>query len=272
MAEFVPFQLRLTGDTADDHQFQGYDGYRSLAGFAWTLSLVANYVQTGEIRHRGDFPGRHAVRASAIAEGSIIADFAVWIENNPVKFSGGLVIAQATSALLIDTVRRTISRNLGDYAQPTDTSLRTLSEERPGDLDALAAVAESSIRQSHDVIGNGASEIDIAGGFNIIGSYDQSTKEYVKSNISDPQIIVKDFSVGAFDVNSGHGSVFDSDLGRTIPISMSREVLRNVSSVFTWGLDQYANKMGGNISIKYTRILAMDGRPKKYFVIDARRA
>lgn len=168
MAEFVPFQLRLTGDTADHHQFQGYDGYRSLAGFAWTLSLVTNYVQTGEIRHRGDFPGRHAVRATALAEGSLIADFAVWIENNPVKFSGGLVIAQATSALLVDTVRRTILRNLGDYTPPDDAALRTLTEERPGDLDALAAVAESSVRQSHDVIGNGASEIAIAGGFNII--------------------------------------------------------------------------------------------------------
>jgi hypothetical protein len=53
----VPFRLVLTGETADEHQFQGYDGYMALAGFAWTLSLVSNYVETGEVRHRGDFPG-----------------------------------------------------------------------------------------------------------------------------------------------------------------------------------------------------------------------
>ena len=272
MAEFVPFQLRLTGDTAENHQFQGYDGYKALAGFAWTLSLVANYVQTGAIRHRGNFPGRHAVRATTPSEGSIIADFAVWIENNPVKFSGGLIIAQATSSLLIDTVKRTIIRNIGDGTPPKDDDLKKLIDQRPGDLDALAAVAEASVRQSHDVIGSGANRIDIAGGFNIIGSYDHSTKEYVKSNIYDEEIRVKDFSVGAFDANSGHGSVFDSDLGRTIPISMSKEVLAQVNSVFTWGIDQYANKTGEKISMKYTRILAMDGRPKKYLVLDAGRA
>jgi hypothetical protein len=272
MAEFVPFQLRLTGDTSDHHQFQGYDGYKSLAGFAWTLSLVANYVQTGAIRHRGDFPGRQAVRATTLTEGSIIADFAVWIEQNPVKFGGGVIVAQATSSLLIDIVKRTILRNIGDTAPPKDETLKKLIDQKSGDLDALASVAESSIRQSHDVIGSGANKIDIVGGFNIIGSYDHHTKDYVKSNIYDEEIRNKDFSVGAFDVNSGHGSVFDSDLGRTIPISMSKDVLGQVNSVFTWGIDQYANKTGNKVSMKYTRVLAMDGRPKKYHVLDARRA
>jgi hypothetical protein len=51
----VPFRLVLTGDTADEHQFQGYDGYMALAGFAWTLSLISNYVETGKVRHRGGF-------------------------------------------------------------------------------------------------------------------------------------------------------------------------------------------------------------------------
>jgi len=83
MAEYVPIRLKLTGDTADHHQFQGYDGYMALAGFAWTLSLVANYAETGKIRQRGDFPGRHAVRGLAPTEGSVVVDFLVWLGQNP---------------------------------------------------------------------------------------------------------------------------------------------------------------------------------------------
>src|SRR5580704_3921666 len=88
MPDLIPFRLKLTGDTADQHQFQGYDGYMALAGFAWTLALVTNYAETGKIRQRGEFLGREAVRANAPAEGSIIADFTVWLEQNPAQILG----------------------------------------------------------------------------------------------------------------------------------------------------------------------------------------
>lgn len=115
--------------------------------------------------------------------------------------------------------------------------------------EALVAKVEPAIRQTHAVIGNGARKMQILGGHNIINTYDERTRDYVKLNIEDDQEIESDFSVSAFNVNSGYGSVFDNKLGRTVPISMSREVLRKVSNVFTWGLDQYANKTGGRIAM-----------------------
>jgi hypothetical protein len=114
--------------------------------------------------------------------------------------------------------------------------------------------------------------MQVLGGHNIINTYNESTRDYVKLNVEDNTEKVRDFSVAAFNVNSGYGSVFDNDLRRTVPISMSKEVLRKVSSVFTWGLDQYANKTGERIIVKYTRILAMDGTPKRYVVLTAKRA
>jgi hypothetical protein len=88
MPDQVPFKLKLTGDTADHHQFQGYDGYMALAGFAWTLALVTNYAETGKIRHRGEFPGRDAIRATAPARGSVVADFMVLLQQNPAEVLG----------------------------------------------------------------------------------------------------------------------------------------------------------------------------------------
>lgn len=259
MAEVIPFRLRLTGDTADRHQFQGYDGYMALAGFAWTLALVTNYAETGKIRQRGEFLGRNAVRASAPAAGSIIADFAVWLEQNPAQVLG--IGSAVASVFLYDLVRRVIARNLGDHNLSETPEFKQLLARRAGDVEALVAKVEPAVRQTHAVIGNGARKMQILGGHNIINTYDERTRDYVKLNIEDDQEIESDFSVSAFNVNSGYGSVFDNRLGRTVPISMSREVLRKVSNVFTWGLDQYANKTGGRIVMKYTRILAMDGTP-----------
>lgn len=274
MVSQAHFRLKLTGDTADQHQFQGYDGYMALAGFAWTLALITNYAETGTIRQRGEFLGRDAVRAGAPREGSIIADFSVLLHQNPSEVLGlvGAGASATVSAFLFDLVRRVIARNLGQDNPAQTTLLTRLIERRAGDIEALVAKVEPAVRQTHAVIGNGAEQMQILGGHNIINTYNQSTHDYVKLNVEDKSIRQKDFSVAAFNVNSGYGAVFDRDLGRTVPISMSRDVLRKVSSVFTWGLDQYANKTGGRVRITYTRILAMDETPKRYVVMSADRA
>jgi hypothetical protein len=271
--EGIPFRLALAGDMADQHQFEGYDGYMALAGFAWTLSLVSNYVETGKVRHRGDFPGRHSVRASAIAQGSVLADFTVWVAANPMLATAiGGVSLNLASSLIYDVTKRVISRNLGQDESPSSDQMKKVLDLRDGDIEALVAATEPSIRQSHSVIGNGAQVINIYGGKQVISRYDRDTKAYVQQNVEDKEIRVKSFSVAAFNANSGHGGVFDFDQGRTIPISMPRDVVRAVGSVFTWGIDQYANRTGKLVSIKYWRILAMDGTPKRYVVVDAERA
>lgn len=266
----VQFSLKLTGDTSDNHQFQGYDGYMSLAGFAWTLSLIANFTETGKIRSRGEFAGREAVRASPIAQGSIIADFTVWLTQDPSHIlSAGVITSGLASAFFYDLVNRILSRNLGEDSSPSTPLLKSLVSNRSGDLEALVAKAEPAIRQTHSVIGSGAKKIEIRGGHNIINTFDSNSKEYVRSNIEEGSIREKEFSVAAFNANSGYGSVFDDDLERTIPISMSKDVLRKYRHIFTWGLDQYATDTGGKITMKYRRILAMDGTPKKYVVTSA---
>ncbi len=272
MVEKVPFRLKLTGGTADQHQFQGYDGYMALAGFAWTLALVANYSETGKIRLRGDFPGRAAVRASAPTRGSIIADFTVFLQQNPALVfgvGGASLLGATASSFLYDLLGRVIARNLGKDTSPQTPLLSQLITRRGGEIEALVARVEPAVRQTHGVIGNGVAQMEILGGFNIINTYDEDTREYVRQSINDP--VVRDglFSVSAFNVNSGHGSVFDRELGRVIPISMSKEVLIRSGSVFTWGLDQYANKKKGNIEMKFTRVLAMDDTPKRYIVLSA---
>ena len=265
----VPFRLSLTGDAADYHQFQAYDGYNALAGFAWTLSLVTNYVETGVIRHRGDFPGRRAVRAKAISEGSLNADFIVWITDNAQML--GLGAGLGAAPFLYSVVRRVIARNLGEDVADVDPEIAELNDKRGGDLEALVALTEPAIRQTHSVIGKGADDVTIVGGFNVLAELDHSTKAYVTENFEDDEFKEAIVTVAAFNANSGYGSVFDPSLGRTVPISMSRENLRRLRRVFSWGLDQYANRTGETIRIGFTRIMALDGTPKRYLIQAASR-
>ena len=100
MVEAASFRLQMTGGLAEYHEFEAYDGYTALAGAAWTLSLITNYVETGEIRHKGNFVGRHAVRATPMMAGSLIADFQVLLHNQPSSVFGFTGLTAGASGLL----------------------------------------------------------------------------------------------------------------------------------------------------------------------------
>ncbi|MCA0996846.1 hypothetical protein [Alloyangia pacifica] len=271
MHETVPFQMRLTGDLADTHKFQGYDGYMAMAGFAWTLSLVTNYAVTGEIRHKGDFPGRRLVHARAPQAGSVLVEMVSLLTSDPVQIFGGVAAGVGAGGLLTALVSRVINQNIGDEDPNSDRILGRFMDSRGGDIEALTAMAESPIRQTLKIIGNGVEEIYVSSGFNIINSFNEETKEYVNQNVIDNVEKMGDFSISAFNVNSGHGSVFDRKIGRVVPFSMGADVLEGNKRKFSWGLDQYASGKSGKLRLKYTRLLNMDGRPKRYIVLSASR-
>lgn len=269
MAERIPFRLKLTGGTADRHEFQGYDGYMAMAGFARTLSLVANYSETGKIRQRGEYVGREAVVAQIPRSGSVVADFLVTLHENPLAVLA-IGNAAAVAPFFYSLVRRIVESNVGPTQTPALPAVETLSVLRSGDVETLTSIAEAPIRQTHQVIGHGASKISIVGVVSVLANFTPTTKEYIQHSDIDPSVILKEVSVSAFNVNSGNGSVYDPDLGRTVAIQVPSEILSHYRSVLTWGLDQYAKQSGAMILLEFTRILAADGRAKKYIVISAR--
>lgn len=269
MTETASFQLRLTGDLTDEHKFQAYDGFSSLAGVAWTLSLVTNYVETATIRHRGNFVGRHAVLATPMRPGSLIADFSVLLQTNPGAVFGIALSGATASSLLYGLVHRVVTRNLGDSEQSLNQETKVLVEKKRGDVEALVAMTEPSLRQAHEVIGNGAEQIDWVAGFNTIAVLDGASKEYIKGSVYEDIVIEREVSVNGFYGNTGHGSVYDGAEGRVVPFGMSVDTLRAMGAIFSWGLDQYMNKTGKKIRIHFTRVTATNGRTKRYKVIHA---
>ena len=267
----VPFQLELDGGDASFHAMPAYDGYTSLAGFSLSLSLVANYIETGKIRRRGDFTGRSAVKAFALEEGSVLSKFRVYLDGISALGTSAQIAPEAGKALLYDTFKRTIDRNLGIEPQPQTAELRHLERTRGGDLEALVAATEPSVRQAHSVIGDGAKVMNIFGGTHQIGSFTPVTKHYVEGFYFDNTVKMRDFSVASFNVNSGHGGVFDNEIGRVVPFAMKADVLRRVKPIMSWGLDKYANGTGETVTLRYTTVLALDDTVKKYLIQAATR-
>jgi hypothetical protein len=101
-------------------------------------------------------------------------------------------------------------------------------------LEALVAAVEPAVRQAHSVIGNGVTIINIRGHHNQIGRFDEETKAYVSQSIEDRTIINRDLSVASFNANSGYGSVYDPELGRTVPIKLTKDPLEGARAVLSW--------------------------------------
>lgn len=268
MAFDIPFTVNLDGGDASSHQLPAYDGYMALAGLSLSLSLITNYVETGKIRHRGDFYGRSALKTGPLQQGSVVAEFVAQLAQVGALGTAG-ISAAAGSKFLYDVVKRTLDRNLGIEPTIQTDELAFLERRRGGDLEALVAAVEPSVRQSHSIIGDGAKVLNVLGGTHKLSTYDIKTKEYVEGTYEDKTIVEKDVSVSSFNVNSGHGGVFDFDLGRVVPIQLTKDTLDRAKGVLSWGLDQYANETGKRVSLKYYSILALDDRIKKYIVVDA---
>lgn len=267
----VPFQLELDGGDATHHAIPAYDGFTSLAGFSLSLSLVSNYIETGKIRRRGEFTGRSAVKAFALEEGSVLSKFKVYLNGISALGEGVILSPEVGRDFLYDTFKRTIDRNLGIEPQAQTEELRRLERTRGGDLEALVAATEPSIKQAHSVIGDGARVMNIFGGSHQIGSFTPTTKQYVEGFYFDNTVKIRDFSVASFNVNTGHGGVFDNEIGRVVPIAMKTDILRRIRRIMSWGLDRYANGTGETVTLHYTTVLALDDTVKKYIIIGASR-
>lgn len=267
--EKIPFQLKLTGGTADHHSFEGYDGYTGLAGFARTLTLVAHYAETGKIRQRGDFVGRHAVFAHAPRPGSVITDFTVNLRNKPADVFGSKAKKLSATELVQQLTKRVFAQNLGE---PIDYDLLDiLGAKAEGNLETLVAVAEAPIRQTHALISAGVGRADIISGANPIETLNQETKDYVLEDVRDFKVLCKDLNIFSFDANSGYGRLFDFDINRSVSFMMRREDVMKYRRIFSWGLDQYTRRTQKLVHVCFDRTLWMDKRAKRYHIKDAKK-
>lgn len=266
---------KFSGAEADLHHVPAYEAVETLYGVARSLIIPINYLAEGRVRYKNYGYNGYKINLVTNRPGSFETVFEVLLNLDLMTVTGGLalgVFGNFATDIIKTVYRRTIGR-------PGEDSISRLTETgvlKGGDIDAMVDAVEPAVRKAHTSIGKGANNIVIISGDNNVVRFDRTTKEYVNTSVNDQEIRSKRFSVGSFNANDNTGRVYDSDLGRTVAFQINKgsdiETIRAISnSIGSYALSRAGAQTAYGVALKYTRMLDMEGRVKKIFVIKARK-
>jgi hypothetical protein len=262
------FVASFSGEEADKGRVPAYEATLSLQGIARSFVLISNYLSTGKIRKRAPYSDAVIFYLEPPRQGCWEAVFDAII-SHPASMIGGSLGIAITANLLTDGIRTVVSRCLGKEKAIEDPKLQELERRRPGDLDALVDAVEPSMLLAHTIINQGASNIFIVRGDNNIVTLDAESNEYVRASIKSPDDEFLDVSVGSLNVNTGNGRVYVHSIGKTVPFSIAREPDPGTYSNLSESLSRYARGRPCDVQIRFRRVIARDGRTKRFIIIGA---
>lgn len=258
--------VKFTGDEAENHRVPAYEATQSLAGVSRSLVLVGNYLFEGKIRKRYPYSDRVQFYLTSTRPGSFETLFVAVISNPEIISIAKDVGIDVAKKVLLDGVRYVFNRAIGRQEKPATQELKEIEDRKSGDLDALTDAVEPALRMGHTVIGNGARQVVIINGSNNVVKFDNISKEYISSSLVLPQLEEMIVSVGSLNANTGYGRVFVDDLGKTVPFSVDVSAQRGTKGALSASLDRYTNGKPSHVSIKFSRVVAPDGRTKKFII------
>ncbi|CDX40623.1 hypothetical protein P9273_17950 [Mesorhizobium sp. WSM4935] len=271
MAEEIKYKLVYEGEEAERNRLPAHQGATSIEGVTWSISLLAHYAATGEIRTRGSLSPKIKVYLRPSRQGSFINELFVFITepNNLFITSVAGAYAAGSAGQIVNTlIVKTLKEVCGLIYKHTRHDEKWLKKLPSGDTEALVDKVEPSMRRAHDVIDDGASTLDIKKGQTSLITFDRATKAYVNAdNLGDES--TRTVSVGAFNANSGNGRVYLPDVGKTVPFFAPKGLDTATYAALTYSLDQYVNGRPSQIKITSQEILAGDNRVKKLIVSQA---
>lgn len=142
---------------------------------------------------------------------------------------------------------------------------KSLNKLPSGDREALVDKIEPSMRRAHTVIDEGAKTLEISKGYTPLVKLDSNTKAYVNADLlTDETVMV--VSVGAYNANSGNGSVYIPDVGKTVPFFAPKGLDNPTYAALSYSLDQYVNGLPSQIEIACVKNVSIDERIKRLII------
>ena len=266
---------QFEGDVAERHLLPAFEGSQSIEGLARTISLVAHYVATAEVRKRYPFDEHARVYISPARAGSFDTLFHLWTDSTSSLLTTpiGVVGLGIVSILTVELLKVLTHRAIGRDHTPQRDDISRLIADKSGDIEALGEAVEPSLKKSHTVINNGAGRVAVISGSNNIVIFNPATKNYIFSSDMDNttrQLLV---SVGMLNVNTRNGRVYNHELGRTVPIYVVKDANPRTLPNLARSLQRYSARslqhVQSEIVIVFTTERSLEGVDKKYFVQDA---
>lgn len=269
--ETLKYELVYDGGVATEGQLPAHNGATSLEGMTWTLTLIGHYAATGKIKSRGELSPEVRIFLIPPRQGSYIQE--VWVQltepNNLFLTSilGSYIVGSVSQTLntLITTSIKQVCGLTVDLLKGEQDALGRLPS---GDREALIDKIEPSMRRAHTVIGEGANTLDIRKNKSSLLRLDQDTKAYVNADfLTDETLMV--VSVGAYNANSGNGSAYLPEIGKTVRFYAPKGLDADTYAALSYSLDKYVNGLPSEIQIACVPTVSLDDRYKRLKIVRA---
>ncbi|SCB27914.1 DUF7946 domain-containing protein [Rhizobium multihospitium] len=269
--ETLKYELVYDGGTASESRLPAHSGATSLEGMTWTFALISHYAATGKIRTRGELSPDIRIYLAPSRQGSYIQELWVFLtEPNSLFLTSvaGSYIAgtasQAVNSLVTSTIRQVCGLTVTLLKREEDT----LNLLPSGDREALIDKIEPSMRRAHSVIGDGATTLELKQERKSLLQLDQVTKDYVNADfLTDETLMV--VSVGAYNANSGNGSAYLPDVGKTVRFYAPKGLDSDTYAALSYSLDKYVNRLPSEIQIACVPTISLDSRYKRLRIVRA---
>ncbi len=268
MPEEITVVLKFEGGDPDKHRIVAYEGSQSVSGFSRALVLTSHYLSTGKIRYRTPFADNVRFFIQPPHSGSL--EFDIWgIINSPAPITiGGQIVLDITAASVMGIFQWVLLRAIGKRPRPKNETVKKLAEQREGDLEALTDACEPAILEAHSSIGLGVNNIVVIGNNNYIATFDRSTKEYVRASHQQHEELIAG-NVSRLNVNQKSGGIYLIEEGRVVPFSIARDANPRTLGALGTSVNAYAAGKPESVSARVRRVVAPDGRIKKFIIYDA---
>ncbi len=270
----ISLTASFRGGDAEHHLLPAYEAIETLYGISRSVLITVNYISEGRVRYK-NFPyDNYRLNLLTNRDGSFETIFEV-IYNLEAMTVLGVVAGGVLGNLTTDLLKTVFRRSIGGEGVASITQLEEEGRLRSGDVEALIDAVEPSMRKAHTSIGRGSDSIFVISGDNNVVNFNHASKSYVSTSVRDDEVFAKRFSIGSFNANDGTGRAFDFDLGRTVPFQIAKgadvESIRSISeSISSYALKRAGLDLTSNLALRYTRLLSVDGRVKKIYILKAR--
>ena len=254
--------ISFEGRDADDGRLEAYSGIESAAGIARSLTLIAHYAATGQVRQRFPFDDTAQFYLVSTEQGSFR-----W--RLVLNIVGSLALGMTGNGLY-DLSKLVMAKAIGEEPTHLSQEIKQINERKSGDIDALVEAIEPALKKGHYGIGETADRIIIKEetSHEVIVSFDDASKRYLLGSI-EADIDAQDVSISALNANDRTGRAYFLDLGRTIPFRVSRDADGGTMATLSASLDSYVNRHSAPLRLRFRRIEAVDGRLKRIIVYGA---
>lgn len=268
MALELKYRVIYEGGEADRNRLPAHEGATSIEGLTWTYSLLAHYAATGKIKARGALSPEIRVFLTPAKQGSYIYDIYLYVmqpENLFITSIAGSYAVSTVGQVLNSLIGSSLTRVCGLAMNVLPSWDKKLDRLPSGDREALVDKIEPSMRRAHSVIDEGVSTLTIKKGYTPLLKMDIHTKSYVNADLLTDEIS-RQASVGAYNANTGNGSVYLPDIGKTVPFYAEKGLSDSTYAALSWSLDRYVNGAPSEIEIACRENVAIDGRTKRLLI------